>query len=238
MNVTYKCNKGNAFICADGVQKMMASYEDVEELLICENLIELLKYFHHRDKKELIRLNSKKDTLDKAAVATGAYAVTSSIVVPLLSSCDVVSSGFAAGFSLGVLSTGAAVCVLNKYVLPHNKVRRGIRACLRYQEYKIDELNDRIDEIRKNSSVIEGDVSETLIDDREDKKRIQDVLNFVYYMGGNKEKVYEMYLDITLQKFLREKMKITDLKTINEIEKYVYFVFIDRIQKDKTYTLK
>ena len=34
MNVTYKCNKGNAFICADGVQKMMASYEDVEELLI------------------------------------------------------------------------------------------------------------------------------------------------------------------------------------------------------------
>lgn len=238
MNVTYKCNKGNAFISADGVQKMMASYEDVEELLICENLIELLEYFHHRDKKDLIRLNSKKDTLDKASIATGAYAVTSSLIAPLLSSCEMISPSVASGFSLGVLSTGAVVCLLNKYVLPHNKARRGIRACLYYQEYKIDELSSRIDEIRKKSLVNKEDVEETLIDDREDKKRIQDILNFVFYMGGNMEKVYEMYSDITLQRFVREKMGIKDLKTINEIEKYVYYIFEDRIKKDKAYTLK
>ena len=33
MNVTYKCNNGNAFISADGVNRMMASYEDANEAL-------------------------------------------------------------------------------------------------------------------------------------------------------------------------------------------------------------
>ena len=153
MNVTYKCNNGNAFISADGVNRMMASYEDVEELLINENLIEMLKYFLHRDKRELFYLDGKKHTLDKASFATGAYAVTSSIIAPFLSSCDVISNEFAAGFSIGVLSTGAAICILNEYVLPHNKAREGLRECINYEEQKIHELKGKIEEIKSNSFV-------------------------------------------------------------------------------------
>lgn len=238
MNVTYKCDKGNAFISADGVNRMMASYEDVEELLINENLIEMLKYFLHRDKRELFYLDGKKHTLDKASVATGAYAVTSSIVVPFLSSCDVLSSEFAAGFSIGVLSTGAAVCILNKYVLPHNKAREGLRECINYEEQKISELNGKIGEIKNNSPVIKETVEEQLIDDREAKKRVQDVLNFVFYLGGNRSKVFKMYQEMTLYRFLREKMKITDLKTICEIESYVFYSFEDEMKKGNSYVKK
>ena len=238
MNVTYKCNNGNAFISADGVNRMMASYEDLENLLICENLIEMLSYFYHRDKRELFYLDGKKHTLDKAAFAPGAYAVTSSIVVPLLSSCNVVSGEFAAGFSLGVLSTGAAVCVLNKYVLPHNKAREGLRECINYEEQKINELKGRISDIKNNSSVDKSTKEEVIIDDREEKKRIQDILAFIFYLGGNKDKVCKMYNDMTLQRYLKEKMKITDLKTICEIESYVFYTFEDEIKKGNSYVKK
>lgn len=238
MNVTYKCNNGNAFISADGVNRMMASYEDVEELLINENLVEMLKYFHHRDKMELFYLDGKKHTLDKAAFATGAYAVTSSIVAPFLSSCDIVSNEFAAGFSIGVLSTGAAVCILNKYILPHNKAREGLRECIYYEEEKINELKARIEEIKSNSQVDKSTKEEVVIDDREAKKRVQDILNFIFYLGGNKDKVFKMYQEMTLHRFLREKMKITDLKTICEIESYVFYTFEDEIKKGNTYVKK
>lgn len=238
MNVTYKCNNGSAFISADGVNRMMASYEDVEELLINENLIEMLKYFHHRDKRELFYLDGKKHTLDKAAFATGAYAVTSSIVVPFLSSCDVVSNEFAAGFSIGVLSTGAAVCILNKYILPHNKAREGLRECINYEEQKIHELKGKIEDIKSNSQIDKSTREEVVIDDREAKKRIQDILNFIFYLGGNRKKVLKMYQEMSLFKFLKEKMEITDLGAISEIESYVYYYFEEELEKGNSYVKK
>ena len=238
MNVTYKCSKGNAFICADGVSRMMASYKDVEELLICENLIELLSYYRSRDVKELNSLTSKKRSLDRSSLITGAYAVSASLVPPLLSVCNILSPELAGGLSVGVLSTGAVICTLNKHVLPHNNLRKGLSECVNYEEQKIDELKVKIEEIRKNSPVFKEEMSEQLVDDREAKKRLIDVLNFVFYMGINKDKVYSMFNDITLQKFLREKMKITDIKTIIEIEKYVYYAINNKKEKDMSYGLK
>ena len=237
MNVIYKCNNGNAFISADGVNRMMASYEDVEQLLIYENLIEMLDYFYHRDKRELFYLDGKKHTLDKAQVVTGATAVASSIVAPMLTS-EIIGNEFAAGLSLGILSTGAVVCLLNEIVLPHNKAREGIRECINYEKQKIEELNCKIECIKKTSKVDKSIKEDTLIDDRDEKKRIQDVLNFIFYLGANKNKVYRMYRDMTLYRYLREKLQITDLRTLSEIETYVYCTFEDKIEKGNSYVKK
>ena len=238
MNVTYKCNGGNAFISADGVQKMMASYEDVEELLIYENLKELIRYFYHRDKKELVYLAGRKDSLEKASIATGAYAVGSSIVASLISSSGILDNELTSGFSLGVLSCGALSILLNKYVFSRNKARLGLEECILYEEKKYDELNEKIEHIKKNSPVIKETLDEQLVDDRDAKKRLENVLNFVFYLGGNKDKVFKMYQEMTLHRFLREKMKITDLKTICEIESYVFYTFEDEIKKGNTYVKK
>ena len=97
--------------------------------------------------------------------------------------------------------------------------------------------NEIIDDLKEG--IVDGVLGEeVIIDDRDAKKRVQDVLNFVFYLGGNKDKVYEMYRNMTLYRYLREKMKITDLKTISEIESYVFYTFEDEIKKDNSYVKK
>ena len=76
-----------------------------------------------------------------------------------------------------------------------------------------------------------------LIDDRSEKKRIDDVLNFLFYMGNHKQKVARMVRHYKLQSFLK-KCGVNDIKTIIEIEGYVNSLYMDVLQEDYSYSKK
>ena len=237
MNILYKNQGDKLLVKADGGEKIVPNTDKALEILKIENVIEMLNYYLKRDEENLSQSYEDLWEFDKENCIFRVGCSIAAVSAGLLYVNGVESEIFG-GVAVAALAgcTFSAIC--SDYRLKNDKLVNGISECVDYEEYKINSLKEEKEDLIKiGKPVFKESDKINLIDDRSEKKRIDDVLNFLFYMGNHKQKVARMVRHYKLQSFLK-KCGVNDIKTIIEIEGYVNSLYMDVLQEDYSYSKK
>ena len=237
MNVLYKNQGDKLLVKADGGERVIPNTDTALEILKIENIIELLSYYLKRDQENLNESYESLWNFDKKncifRVGCSVAAVTCGLLYVNGFQSDTTGGLTAAAIAGDVISV-----IVSEYRLENDKWVNGISKCVDYEVYKINSLKEEKEDLIKiGKPVFKESDKINLIDDRIEKKRIDDVLNFLFYMGNHKRKVLKLVKEYKLHSFLREH-GVNDIKTIIEIEGYVNSLYMDVLQEDYSYSKK
>lgn len=237
MNILYKNQGDKLFVKADGGEKIVPNTDTALEILKIENVIEMLSYYLKQDEYNLSQSYQDLWDFEKKSynfrVGCSIAAVSSALFC-----VNGVQSELMGGVAVAAVAGSAISVICSDYKLENDKWINGISKCVDYENYKLGSLKEEKEELIKiGKPVFKLSDQTCLIDDRAEKKRIDTVLNFMFYMGNHKRKVLKMVKDYKLQSFLKER-GVKDIDTIIEIEGYVNSLYIDVLQEDYSYTKK
>ena len=128
--------------------------------------------------------------------------------------------------------------IVGKFVGSKHYERMGLMECLNFQEDKIRRLESKIAKCYKKGKVVETPETMFYVDDRVEKDRLYKVLYGIFYIGCHRTKVRNIVKKLQLHSFLSEKVNISDVDSLIEIENYVYREFSDEFEKASGYRIK
>lgn len=237
MNILYKNQGDKLLVKADGGEKIIPNTDKALEILKIENVIEMLNYYLKRDEDNLSQSYEDLWEFDKKNCIFRVGCSIAAVSAGLLYVNGVESEIFG-GVAVAALAGCAFSAICSDYRLENDKWVNGISKCVDYENYKLDSLKKEKEELIKvGKPVFKITDKACLIDDRAEKKRIDTVLNFIFYMGNHKNKILRLVKDYKLQSFLR-KQGIKDIDTIIEIESYVNSLYMDVLHEDYSYLKK
>lgn len=237
MNILYKNQGDKLFVKSDDGEKIVPNTDTALEILKIENIIEMLSYYLKQDEYNLSQ--SYQDLWEFEKKSYNFRAGCSIAAVSSALFCvNGVHSELMGGVAVATVAANVISTICSDYKFEKDKWINGISKCVDYENYKLSSLKEQKEELIKiGKPVFKLSHGTNLVDDRSEKKRIDAVLNFLFYMGNHKRKVLRMVKDYKLQSFLKER-GVKDIDTIIEIEGYVNSLYMDILQEDYSYTKK
>ena len=238
MNVQCVMHGNKIIVKADREVRILPNYDNIMDILVQENVLELLKFYYRRDSERYDELQEVKNVTTSTGIKFGTGCVAVAAASALLGVSGSIPGAYAITVGTGAMASIGAYSLLGMVFANKKNECDGLRECLKFQEEKMAKLEKQIVDSYANGVVIEKNEDTIYVDDRAEKDRLNKILSFVFYMGCHRAKVASIVKDLNLHSFLREKFGISDIKSICEIEYYVYREFSDEFEQASGYKLK
>lgn len=238
MNVQCVAHNNKVIVRADSGVRILPNYDNITDILKYENVLELLKFYYQRDSERYEELCDIKDSIDGVGTLFNVGCITAAGVSYVLGATDVMPEAYAITLGSGSVAAAAAYGVLGKFAGSRYHERMGLMECLNFQEEEIERMESKIAKAYKKGKVVETPETMFYVDDRAEKARLNKMLNFIFYMGCNRNKVRNIVKKLQLHSFLNYKFNISDVDSLIEIENYVYIEFSDEFEKASGYSIK
>ena len=237
MNVQCKHQGKSVLVRTDDGDRSLPNFENIMDVLKDENLLELLNFYYERDLARYNELVEYRELVRSTGVKLALGVTSATVFSFLLSGTDIMSEDMAKSIGIGALITTASYAFLGK-ISQNQKELLGLRECLKYQEERMSRLNTKLMSAYLSGKIVDSDESVELVDDRVAKDNLNKVLEFIFYMGCNRNKVRNLVKKLRLHSFVRKEFKINDLDSLIEIENYVYRTFSSEFNKATGYVIK
>ena len=209
MNKGYIIIDGKAITCDEnGVREPIEYYDNLDQVLVEENVIEELEKKITNLEKEL----EQYPEVRKKYIPIYTYALIFAIVLlPFILKLLYISNGYAIGYLQLLFTTlavsipiGTVISLLDHY---NYKIRRkigyGILSKIRYLKKQIGKEKEIIESLKKDKTINLETKETKTVKINNDKSKIEDInqkLDFYNILGNHEDELYKYYQQGTLDK--------------------------------------
>lgn len=237
MNVQCIMHGNKIIVKADHEVRILPNYDNIMDILVQENVLELLKFYYRRDSERYDELQEVKKVATSTGIKFGTGCLAVAAASALLGATGSIPEAYAITVGSGATASIGVYTLLGRVFVTKKNECNGLRECLKFQEEKMARLENKIADSYSKGVVVQKN-EECMVDDRVEKERLNKMLAFIFYMGCHRAKVANIVKNLKLHSFLSEQFAIRDIKSICEIENYVYREFSDEFEQASGYTLK